>query len=174
MSGGGSVSAILEIAARLREAESAGEQSAAEAVAAWLAFSIGGESFALPIASVVEVRPLGHLTPVPRAPAAVRGATNRRGHVLPVLDPGPALGLPATEIGPAARILVVEVERRLLGVLVERVGHIHRLRQRAISPPAAGERWHERAIGSCALDAGGRLVLLAPEALLAGEPDAEP
>ena len=72
----------------------------------------------LPSSSVVEVLPIGFLTPVPTAPPAVRGVIQTHGQVVPVID----LSLsPTRPIRPGAPLVIVEVgdQRFRVALLVE-------------------------------------------------------
>jgi purine-binding chemotaxis protein CheW len=71
-----------------------------------LLFSLGRESYGLPLGQVREVVRSPSLTTLPTAPAAVMGLLNLRGEVLPVLDTGLLAGSPF----PAAAAYVVVVD----------------------------------------------------------------
>jgi purine-binding chemotaxis protein CheW len=73
----------------------------------YVVFQLGGESFALPVRQVLEADRVPPYTPAPFVPEFVRGVTNRRGDVLPLIDLRLLLGV---EPGPRAgdgRMLVV-------------------------------------------------------------------
>lgn len=78
---------------------------------------VGGARRSLPVEVVREVASLGNLTPVPTAPEAVRGVTQVRGQILPVVTPGerqraPRLGDPLVVVdagGVRAALAVEEV-----------------------------------------------------------------
>jgi chemotaxis signal transduction protein len=92
---------------------------------------IAGGTWALPLEAVHEVVPVGAITPVPRARACVRGLTSVRGRIVPVIDPAIAMassGEPSLLDGDA-RIVIVGVGERRIGVLVGRVD--------AVEPTAA-------------------------------------
>ncbi len=55
---------------------------------------LGGRPFAVDVADAREVVVLDTTTAVPGAPPAVLGVMNLRGHVLPVVEARPLLGLP--------------------------------------------------------------------------------
>ena len=64
-------------------------------------------------------------TRVPEAPQHIRGVTNLRGRILPVVELRSRLGLaPLDTPGPRARIIVVETDGRILGLLVDSVSHV--------------------------------------------------
>jgi purine-binding chemotaxis protein CheW len=76
----------------------------------FVVFQLGGESFALPIQNVIEADRVPSLTPVPFTPEFVRGVTNRRGEVLPLIDLRLLLGVDAGPNAGEARMLVVRLK----------------------------------------------------------------
>jgi purine-binding chemotaxis protein CheW len=80
---------------------------------------VGGEHYALPVTGVLEVAPMGEISPVPGAPRPVLGVRNLRGQVLPVVDLGAVLGIEAA--GSPSRILVAESGFRRAGLAVDSV-----------------------------------------------------
>lgn len=123
------------------EAENQAAASAAPAAPpprpeTWITFELSNEVFALPIEPVREVLRVTDITRVPHAPNPVRGVTQLRGRVIPVVDLGLRLGLPARSAGRSSRILVAESRGRLLGLLVDSVHQVIKLdRNRAQTPP---------------------------------------
>jgi purine-binding chemotaxis protein CheW len=86
-------------------------------------FRAAGERFALPLAAVREVVvPQPPFARVPRVSEAVRGVMNLRGRVLPVVDLAPLVGLPPQPLlGGQGQVLVLEREKRSLGLLIAQV-----------------------------------------------------
>ncbi|MEM7711252.1 MAG: chemotaxis protein CheW, partial [Pseudomonadota bacterium] len=89
-----------------------------------LTFRCGGRSYAVPIMNVREIRGWSPPTPLPHAPAYMLGMVNLRGSVLPVMDLARRLGSPATRDGPRNVIVVVALEGRVHGLMVEAVSDI--------------------------------------------------
>ncbi len=86
-------------------------------------FAIGDEILAIDIMRIKEiVRPLT-VTPVPKAPKAMAGVTDLRGQVLPVFDLRLRFEVESTydENNPHTRFLIVTVDGRLLGLVVDEV-----------------------------------------------------
>jgi purine-binding chemotaxis protein CheW len=71
-------------------------------------FALAGAQLAADIRHTREVVVLPDRTPVPRAPAHVLGVANLRGTVVPVVDIGPALGLPSRPVTEGLRTIVLE------------------------------------------------------------------
>lgn len=116
---------------RLPEGAGPGE----EAPETWVTFRLEGESFGLPVSHVQEILRVSGITRVPHAPHPVRGITNMRGRVLPVVDLRLRLGLPEAALDDQSRILVVTSRGRLMGLLVDSVRQVVRIGRSAIQPP---------------------------------------
>ena len=84
----------------------------------------GQQSYSIEITQVREIRRWAPVTPLPHSDPAVLGVMNLRGAVIPIVDLSARLGLGA--IDPSARhvIVVVAVEERTVGLLVDGVSEI--------------------------------------------------
>ncbi len=138
----------------------------------WVEFTLAGEPYGLPVASVQEVLRMVELTPVPHAPFPVLGVFNLRGRVVPLLDLRARLELPAAPPGDASRVLVLDARARSIGLLVDSVDRVFKLALSAVeaAPAEAGE-----AVRGSWQSGTGTLKLLDVEPLLTlpGQP-AEP
>jgi purine-binding chemotaxis protein CheW len=125
-------------------------------------FRSGGQSYALETRFVHEVLRGMELTPLPGAPALLRGLTLLRGEVLPLVELGPLFGRPATRAGDV--ILVVGAARPELGLCVDEVEEVTSLpRDTLLAPPAALEASSGGLVSGIHRDG---LILLEAEALL--------
>ncbi len=100
-----------------------------------IGFRIGAEEYGLEILKVREIIRVGEITRMPRAPAFVRGIINLRGDVIPVLSLGQRFGLQTAEDGASARVIVVEIGGRLIGMMVDSVSAVLRVPAGQIDPP---------------------------------------
>lgn len=98
-----------------------------EVVTELLAFGLGEERFALPLAAVREILKVSPITEVPRSKPAVLGILAVRGRVTTVIDLRVRLKMPSTEPSRESRILLVEAEGETIGLLVDRVESVYRL-----------------------------------------------
>lgn len=86
-----------------------------------LVLRLGAGRYAVPAVDVAEVLPVPPRTRVPGAPEWVAGVVNWRGHVLPVADLRPLLGVPASPLPTSARLVVVTLDEVEVGLLAESV-----------------------------------------------------
>ena len=127
---------IYDFADQLKQGGNIGEErKEEEKLETWVTFMLGNESFGLPVSSVKEILRAGSITRVPHAPNPVRGVTNMRGRVLPVVDLNVRLGLKESGLSSMSRILVAESKGRLIGLLVDSVQQVFRMNHKAIQPP---------------------------------------
>lgn len=87
-------------------------------------FTLGEQRFGLPLGSVERVLRAVAVTPLPNAPAVVRGVIDVHGRVIPVVDLHARFGLPAREIALEDRLLVVSTPTRKVVLLVEQVAGV--------------------------------------------------
>lgn len=106
-----------------------------EALETWVTFKLDKESFGLPVSHVQEILRVATITRVPHAPHSVRGVTNMRGRVLPVVDLRVRLGLDEAKTDGHSRILVVSSHGRVFGLLVDSVQQVLRLDRNKVQPP---------------------------------------
>ncbi len=150
---------LLTYADTLAAAAAAESEAAAETPVAWVSFHLAERTYALPVDEVREVLRVAHVTRVPRAPAGVRGVTNMRGRVLPVIDLRVRLGMPAVAVGEASRILVVRGASGAIGLLVDRVEQIVPVLPSTVQPaPEEASVYTEAAVG--VVPATPRLLIL--------------
>jgi purine-binding chemotaxis protein CheW len=109
---------------------------AGEATLQLVTFKLGPEEFALDILAVQEINRRGEITKVPRAPAYVEGVINLRGKIIPVLDLQKRFRLPWPICDEQSRIIVVNVEGRVLGLMVDSVSEVLEIPAHAVEPPS--------------------------------------
>jgi purine-binding chemotaxis protein CheW len=95
------------------------ERKAVEATEHLATFFLAGEEYGVDVRLVQEIIRLSEITQVPRAPQFVKGVINLRGRIIPVIDLKRKLGLGDVEATKQARIVVVKVRERLMGLLVD-------------------------------------------------------
>ena len=94
----------------------------------YLTFLTAGEEYAISIAKVSEIVEYEAVTTVPNTPVWIRGVTNLRGRVIPVVDLAAKFGLPASVISRFSCIIITEVifqgENLTMGVLADSVSQV--------------------------------------------------
>ena len=90
-------------------------------------FNIGKEEFGVDILCVQEINRMTHITKVPNAPYYVEGVINLRGRVIPVIDLRLKLKIEKKEYDKNTRIIVVEVENKTIGFIVDSVNEVLRI-----------------------------------------------
>src|SRR3546814_14600984 len=90
----------------------------------YLTFAIAGQDYGAAILAVREIRGWTAETPLPNAPAGVRGIINLRGQVVPIFDLRVRLGAAATPPTATHVVIVVEAAAGQFGLLVDSVSDI--------------------------------------------------
>jgi len=103
--------------------------------AQFVIFKLNESEFGVEIGQVLRITRLMEVTRVPRAPRFLEGVVNIHGEIIPVLDLKKRLDLPWREYGDQARILIVEVEGRKVGMIVDSVAEITWIPASAVKPP---------------------------------------
>ena len=95
------------------------EKKTVEATEHLATFFLAGEEYGVDVRLVQEIIRVTEITQVPRAPQFVKGVINLRGRIIPVIDLKRKLALGEVEATRQARIVVVRVRERLMGLLVD-------------------------------------------------------
>ena len=123
-------------------------------------FRIGRETFGLPISIVREIVRVPEITSVPNAPDYIEGVINLRGRIIPVVDLRKRFGEKSFELSKKNRIVVVELESRAIGLLVNSASEVLRIPPSDIEEPhnvfKEGELNYITGVGKLK----GRLVIL--------------
>jgi purine-binding chemotaxis protein CheW len=89
-----------------------------------ISFRVGQQEYCVDIMAVREIRGWSPATTLPQSPAYMRGVINLRGAVLPIMDLSSRLGLGSAEPTVRHVIIVVKVQERMMGLLVDAVSDI--------------------------------------------------
>lgn len=87
-------------------------------------FELNSEYFAVNIAEVESIIKMQSITQMPHTPAFVKGVTNLRGKILPVVDLRKRFALPARLVDKNSRIIVVSVNGSEVGMIVDGVSEV--------------------------------------------------
>lgn len=136
-----------------------------EPCAQYLAFSLGGETFAMDIRSIKEVIQFTALTEVPLMPDFIRGVINLRGAVVPVIDLSIRFGRSLTEVTRRTCIVILETasgeDSSVLGAMVDNVSEVLDISEQDIEPaPAFGSNLRSEFIAGVGKLNGTFVILL--------------
>ena len=101
----------------------------------FISFSVGEEEYGLELLRVKEVIRVREITWLPKAPSFVKGIINLRGDVIPIIDLRDKFGLETREQTAQTRVIVVEVEGRLMGMVVDSASQVVRIPADQIDAP---------------------------------------
>ena len=96
---------------------------------------IGRETFGLPISIVREIVRVPEITAVPNAPDHIEGVINLRGRIIPIIDLRKRFGEKNPEPNKKNRVVVVELEKRAIGLIVNSASEVLRIPPSDIEPP---------------------------------------
>jgi purine-binding chemotaxis protein CheW len=123
-------------------------------------FRIGNETYGVRIGAVREIVRVPEITAVPSAPDTVEGVINLRGKIIPVMDLRKRFGHTEITANKKNRILVVELDNKLLGLIVNSASEVLKIPPSEIEAPgsvfADGESGYVTGVGKLK----GRLIIL--------------
>lgn len=100
-----------------------------------VSFKLGKEFYGIEITKVREIILITDITRIPEAPHYLKGLINLRSSVIPVIDLRARFGLPETDFTDESRIMVLQAAGKTLGIVVDEVSEVLRVKQEAIAPP---------------------------------------
>jgi purine-binding chemotaxis protein CheW len=125
----------------------AAESAVGDTVHQLVTFRLKDETYGINVMQVQEVLRVSEIAPVPGAPGYVLGIINLRGNVVTVIDTRTRFGLSTGELDEASRIVIIESEQQVVGILVDSVAEVVELRQSEIdSAPNTGNEDSSRYI----------------------------
>ena len=91
-------------------------------------FNLGVEEFGVNIMQVQEIIRMPDITRIPRSPEYVKGVINLRGKIIVVMDLDNSFGMNETEMTEESRIVVVDINGTIIGLVVDSVSEVIRLK----------------------------------------------
>lgn len=135
-------------------------------------FRIGDEEFGVDIIQVREIVRLVDVTHIPKSPAFIEGVVNLRGQIITVMDLAKRFELPSPERNKEiARIMVVEIEGNIVGMIVDEVSEVLKLPVEDIehTPALIETEVHERYLKGVGKLKNRLLILIDLQAVLSSE-----
>ncbi|MFM2485123.1 chemotaxis protein CheW [Celerinatantimonas yamalensis] len=112
----------------MSEQRNVAETIAGDEVLQWVTFQLENETYGINVMQVQEVLRYNDIAPVPGAPDYVLGIINLRGNVVTVIDTRSRFGLASAEVTDNTRIVIIEAEKQVIGILVDSVAEVVYLR----------------------------------------------
>ncbi|MBF0315459.1 MAG: chemotaxis protein CheW [Oligoflexia bacterium] len=100
-------------------------------------FKIDHEEYAINIMKVQEIIRVNEITSVPKTKEYMKGIINLRGTVVPVVDMRTRFGLNALDDKEQCRIVVVSIDGKITGLIVDSVTEVLRVPKNQIEAPPA-------------------------------------
>ena len=100
----------------------------------YLVFSLGDEEYAVDILKVQEIRGYENVTRIANVPEFIKGVTNLRGVIVPIIDLRLKFHLENVEYGGQTVVIVVNVADRIVGIVVDGVSDVMSLTPDQIKP----------------------------------------
>jgi purine-binding chemotaxis protein CheW len=107
--------------------EAVGSQTEINELLQLVSFKIGDEEYGVDILNVREINKMVQITRIPNSPDFVEGVINLRGRVIPIVDLRIRLGFVKKEYTKNTRIIVVELNNKTVGFIVDEVSEVLRI-----------------------------------------------
>jgi purine-binding chemotaxis protein CheW len=101
--------------------------AAREATREVLVFILGAEEYGVDILKVQEIRGFEKVTPIPAAPAYLKGIVNLRGVIVPVIDLRLKFSMAEARYDASTVMIVLRIAGRVIGIVVDAVSDVVRL-----------------------------------------------
>ncbi|WP_340680588.1 chemotaxis protein CheW [Paraglaciecola sp.] len=149
---------------------SSNKVTAGDDVLQWVTYKLGEETYGINVMQVQEVLRYTEIAPVPGAPDYVLGIINLRGNVVTVIDTRSRFGLPSSDISDNSRIVIIESDEQVVGIMVDSVAEVVYLRSSEIdSAPNVGTEESAKFIQGVSNRDGQLLILVDLNKLLNDE-----
>lgn len=133
-------------------------------------FQLDNETYGINVMLVQEILRYSEIAAVPGAPDYVLGIINLRGNVVTVIDTRSRFGLMPAEVTDNSRIIVIEAEKQVIGILVDSVAEVVYLKKSEIEDaPHVGTEESSQFIQGVTNRDDGLLILVDLNKLLSDE-----
>ncbi|OIR00349.1 chemotaxis protein CheW [mine drainage metagenome] len=126
----------------------------------FITFTIGAEEYGFDVMAIREIKGWTTVTELPEMPASMRGVINLRGVIVPVFDLRARFSGLQTEPTPRHVVVVMAVQGRLLGILVDAVVDILSVQPDEIRPVPALDQSQNHYLQGIVITAGRMVTLL--------------
>lgn len=100
----------------------------------YLTFTLGGEVYGIEILKVQEIRSYEQATKIANTPDFIKGVINLRGNIVPIIDLRMRFNLSSVEYNEFTVVIVLNLGKRIIGIVVDSVSDVLALTSAQISP----------------------------------------
>ncbi|HCW97822.1 MULTISPECIES: chemotaxis protein CheW [Pantoea] len=100
----------------------------------FLVFTLGDEEYGIDILKVQEIRGYDQVTRIANTPEFIKGVTNLRGVIVPIIDLRVKFSQPDVEYNDNTVVIVLNLVQRVVGIVVDGVSDVLSLTQDQIRP----------------------------------------
>lgn len=155
---------LAQVPQQRYDMESSAELPAAASSGEFLAFRLGEEEYGVDILHVQEIRGYVEPTHIANAAAFIKGVVNLRGTIVPIIDLRLKFSLPQARYDALTVTIVLNIGKRVIGVVVDSVSDVLQLDGQQIKRPpdftAAVSLHHITGIGTLKGHDGERMLIL--------------
>jgi purine-binding chemotaxis protein CheW len=101
----------------------------------YLTFQLGEELYGVDILRVQEIKGYTAVTKIPNTPPHIKGVLNLRGTIVPIVELRTKFGMPTIDYTMFTVIVVVVVQDRIMGLVVDSVSDVLNIDKKDIQPP---------------------------------------
>ena len=124
-------------------------------------FLVDNEEYGVEVLKVREIIRMTDVTRVPNAPDFVDGVFNLRGKVIPIISLRKRLSLPLVAYDSNTRIIVIDLDNELTGIIADSVAEVIRITSEDIQPaPEGTAQDNNGSLFSGLVNRGDRLLIL--------------
>jgi purine-binding chemotaxis protein CheW len=100
----------------------------------YLTFTLGAEEYGVEILKVQEIRGYEAVTKIANAPDFIKGVSNLRGTIVPIVDMRIKFNLGEAEYNQFTVVIILNVAGRIVGMVVDSVSDVIELKPEQIRP----------------------------------------
>ena len=101
----------------------------------FLTFQLGDELYGVDILRVQEIKGYTTVTKIPNTPPHIKGVLNLRGTIVPIVELRTKFGMPMIEYTMFTVIVVVVIQEKIMGLVVDAVSDVLDIDKKDIQPP---------------------------------------
>jgi purine-binding chemotaxis protein CheW len=135
----------------------------------YLSFTLGKEAYAIDILKVQEIRGYEAVTPIANTPAYIKGVTNLRGNIVPIVDLRLKFNVGEASYNEFTVVIILNLGARVVGIVVDGVSDVVLLKGGDIRPaPQFSSVFDTRYVSGLAMVGEQMLIVVDIEQLIRG------